>query len=212
MGNVSETPTPTGLGESSAVHGDTSNLYGSTPPIFIAVLSWLLSFEERETPQYASRLYCNTPPICTAVRAPFVRQYFYIFKSENGPLRHSGKWPIKEGKRPINANGQFSGAPPCSKTAPLKRPITRSMKILGGVPTTPEKKAFLRVPRVRGWIRRGWVSRFCGRRDFQSRGPQLFILKGLGSSGLKIGAPQKREIQPRRIQPPILGPLTFVIN
>ena len=47
---------------------------------------------------------------------------------ENGPLRHSGKRPIKEGKRPINANGQFSGTLPWSKTAPLKRPIKRSMK------------------------------------------------------------------------------------
>ena len=45
----------------------TSNLYGSTPPICIAVLSWLLSFEERETLQYTSHLYCSTPPICTAV-------------------------------------------------------------------------------------------------------------------------------------------------
>ena len=55
----------------------TSNLYGSTPPICIAVLSWLLSFEERETLQYTSHLYCSTPPICTAVRPPFVRQYFW---------------------------------------------------------------------------------------------------------------------------------------
>ena len=55
----------------------TSNLYGSTPPICIAVLSWLVSFEERETPQYAPHLYCNTPPICTAVHPPFVRQYFW---------------------------------------------------------------------------------------------------------------------------------------
>ena len=55
----------------------TSNLYGSTPPICIAVLSWLLSFEERQTLQYASHLYCSTPPICTAVRPPFVRQYFW---------------------------------------------------------------------------------------------------------------------------------------
>ena len=37
------------------------------PPICIAVLSWLLSFEEREP--------CSTPPICTAVRLPFVGQY-----------------------------------------------------------------------------------------------------------------------------------------
>ena len=53
----------------------TSNLYGSTPPICIAVPSWLLSLEERETQQYTSHLYCSKPPICTAVRLPFVRQY-----------------------------------------------------------------------------------------------------------------------------------------
>ena len=52
----------------------TSNLYGSTPPICIAALSWLLGLEERETQQYTSHLYCSTlhlydstPPIRTAV-------------------------------------------------------------------------------------------------------------------------------------------------
>ena len=57
-----------------------------------------------------------------------------IFERENGPLRHSGKRPIqvgkrpiKEGKRPIKLNGLFSGTPPWRKTAPLKRPIKRSM-------------------------------------------------------------------------------------
>ena len=49
------------------------------------------------------------------------------FEEGNGPLRPSAKRPIKEGKRPINANGQFSGTPPWRKTAPLKRPIKRSM-------------------------------------------------------------------------------------
>ena len=44
----------------------TSNLHGSTPPICIAVPSWLLSLEEREAQQYTS--------ICTAIRLPFVRQ------------------------------------------------------------------------------------------------------------------------------------------
>ena len=34
-------------------------------------------FEEREALQYGSHLYCSTPPICTAVRAPFVRQHFW---------------------------------------------------------------------------------------------------------------------------------------
>ena len=37
--------------------------------------SWPLSLEERETQQYTSRLYCSAPPVCTAVRLPFVRQY-----------------------------------------------------------------------------------------------------------------------------------------
>ena len=66
-----------GVGVFSPLPKYTSNLYGSTPPICIAVLSWLLSFEERETLQYASHMYCSTPPICTAARPPFVRQYFW---------------------------------------------------------------------------------------------------------------------------------------
>ena len=49
---------------------------------------------------------------------------------------------------------------------------------------------------------------FLGRPDFQPRGPKILILKGLGASGRKIGAPQKRESQTRRIQPPVLGPLS----
>ena len=71
---VSETPTPT---VSKEVRQYTSNLYGSAPPICIAGPSWLLSLEEREIQQYTSHLYCSTPPICTAVRLPFVRQYFW---------------------------------------------------------------------------------------------------------------------------------------
>ena len=59
-------PNPTTCLKSTAVH---LQFYGSTAPICIAVLSWLLSFEERETLQYASHLYCSTPP--------FVRQYFW---------------------------------------------------------------------------------------------------------------------------------------
>ena len=62
---------------SEKVLQNTSNLYGSTPPICIAVPSWLLILEERETQQYTSHLYCSTPPTCTAVRPPFVRQYFW---------------------------------------------------------------------------------------------------------------------------------------
>ena len=44
-----------------------------------------------------------------------------------GTAHEGRKKAIKEGKRPINANGQFSGTPPLWKTAPLKRPIKRSM-------------------------------------------------------------------------------------
>ena len=56
------------------------------------------------------------------------------FQEGKRALRHSEKRPIeegkrliKEGKRPINTNGLFSGTPPWWKTAPLKRPIKRSM-------------------------------------------------------------------------------------
>ena len=57
-----------------------------------------------------------------AVVTLFLRMAVFqgIFKRENGPLRHLGKGPIKvgkwltkDGKRSINANGQFSGTPPC---------------------------------------------------------------------------------------------------
>ena len=35
-----------------------------------------------------------------------------------------GKWPVRDGKQPIKANGLFSGTPPLWNTAYLKRPIT----------------------------------------------------------------------------------------
>ena len=71
-----------------------------------------------------------------------------IVETENGPLRRNrgkrpikvGKRPIKEGKQPIKAMvlvgisvgclmGCFLAPPPWRKTAPLKRPIKRSMNI-----------------------------------------------------------------------------------
>ena len=55
----------------------------STPPICIAVLSWLLSFEERETLQYASHLYCRTNWRCTAV---LFRQVVGVGVSETLPI------------------------------------------------------------------------------------------------------------------------------
>ena len=44
------------------------------------------------------------------------------------------KQPIKEEKRPIEVNGQFSGTLPWWKTAPLKGPIRRSMITPGSSP------------------------------------------------------------------------------
>ena len=50
----------------------TSNLYRHMPPICNTVPCWLLSLEERVTPQHAFYLHCTMPPICTALRLPFV--------------------------------------------------------------------------------------------------------------------------------------------
>ena len=58
------------------------------------------------------------------------------FKSENGPLRHTGKGPLRSENGPSrsgNAPSRLMGcfqAPPWWKTAPLKRPIQRSMTFL----------------------------------------------------------------------------------
>ena len=70
----SETPTPTTCLKSTAVHLQFVRQYA---PHLYRRTFLELSFEERETLQYASHLYCSTPPICTAVRPPFVRQYFW---------------------------------------------------------------------------------------------------------------------------------------
>ena len=64
------TPNPYNLPEKYWQY--TSNLYHNMPPICNAVPCWLLSLEERQTPQYTSSFYCSTPPICTAIRLPFV--------------------------------------------------------------------------------------------------------------------------------------------
>ena len=55
----------------------TSNLYGGTPPICIAVPSLLLSMKKGK--------HNSAPPICTAVRLPFLRQYaFHLYGSTGG--------------------------------------------------------------------------------------------------------------------------------
>ena len=69
-------------------------------------------------------------------------------KSVKRPIK-VGKWPINEGKRPIKAKvlvgvsvgslmGCFRAPPPWRKTAPLRRPIKRSMR-------HPEIRANLRI-------------------------------------------------------------------
>ena len=56
-----------------------------------------------------------------------------------------------------------------------------------------------------GQIRRGRIWRCWGAPVFSPEVPKYLFLKGFGTSGRKIGAPQKRQIQPRRIWPPKFG-------
>ena len=79
-GHCSGTPNPYNLPERSWQY--TSNLYPCN-----AVPCWLLSLEERETPQYASYLYRSTPSICTAVRLPSVPASL---------LRNTGGWGFRK--------------------------------------------------------------------------------------------------------------------
>ena len=65
----------------------------------------------------------------------------------------------------------------------------------------------LRGPQMGGQNRRGRIWRFRGAPIFSPEVPKYLFLKGLGTSGWKIKAPQKRQIQPQRIWPPICGPL-----
>ena len=66
-----------------------------------------------------------------------------------------------------------------------------------------------RGPQMGVQIRRGRIWRFWGAPIFSPEVPKYLFLKGFGASGRKIGAPQKRQIQPQRIWPPICGPLTI---
>ena len=81
-------------------------------------------------------------------------------KSAKRPIK-VGKRPINEGKRPIKAKvlvgvsvgwlmGCFRAPPPWRKTAPLKRPIKRSMKFNCQVVNLPNRFS---VPFPKeGWI------------------------------------------------------------
>ena len=62
------------------------------PLICIAVPSWLLSIEERETQQHTPHLYCSTPPICTAT---LLRTYWGLgslesFREKEGFVKGGG--------------------------------------------------------------------------------------------------------------------------
>ena len=100
-------------------------------------------------------------------------------------------------------------------------PIFWASSFTWKTPTPPEgfpdqKVGFgfliLRRRKLGAWIRRVWILRLWGAPIFRPEVPKPFKNKYLGSSGLKIEAPQKREIQPRQIQLPILGPLILLPN
>ena len=66
-----------------------------------------------------------------------------------------------------------------------------------------------RGPQMGGQTRRGWIWRFWGAPIFRPEVPEYLFLRALGTLEGKSG-PQKRQIQPRRIWPPICGPLTII--
>ena len=104
MGNVSETPTPTTCLKSPAVHLRFVRQYA---PICIAIHSWLPSFEEKETLQYASHLHCSTPPICTAVRPPIctavlLEKYWGWGHRNVSEARRSMSVPFSSELRPLS--------------------------------------------------------------------------------------------------------------
>ena len=69
-----------------------------------------------------------------------------------------------------------------------------------------------RGPQMGGQIRRGRSWRFWGAPIFRPEIPKPFKNRYLGTSGLKIGAPQKPQILPWRIWPPICGPLKYTTS
>ena len=80
----------------------------------------------------------------------------------------------------------------------------------GGGPASPLSILYIYILNQRaenGGLGPSWLDlAFLGPFNFPSRGPKTLENKHFGTSGLKMGVPQRRQIQPRRIQPPILGP------
>ena len=107
-------------------------------------------------------------------------------------------FPEKSGKPPGLETPRFSfsqvrsqNLSPPSATVDAEKDDTYQ-KIGGGI-------NFLRGPHMGGQIRRGRIWRFWGAPLFSPEVPKYLLLKGFGTSGLKSGAPQKRQILPRRI-------------
>ena len=67
-----------------------------------------------------------------------------------------------------------------------------------------------RGPQMGGQIRRGWIWRFRGAPIFRPEVPKPFRNRYLGTSGLEIGVPRKRQTLPRKIWPASCGPLKCV--
>ena len=92
----------------------------------------------RQTSHEGARVLPARLEAARSLNAPFLNGCLPgEFREGKRPIKefwetaHQGpKTAIEEGKRPIKVNGLFAGTASCWKTAPLKRPIKRSM-ILG---------------------------------------------------------------------------------
>ena len=104
------------------------------------------------------------------------------------------------------------GYPTKTDSTPQSRPSGSGgspRKIRGKIPeeVDPNCKVFkIGGPQMGGQIRCGWIWRFWGAPIICPEVPKPFQNRYLGTSGLTIGAPQKRRILPRRIWPPRLRP------
>ena len=109
----------------------------NVPPAVLAVATG--EFCDRKSPRFAIAILAPPAHFKNFLMPLFLRKGRFPgdFREGKGPIKALGEWPIKvrkrpikEGKRPIKLNGLFSGPPPCWKTAPLKRPMKRSMAVV----------------------------------------------------------------------------------
>ena len=139
-------------------------------------------------------------------------------KSVKRPIK-VGKRPINEGKRPVKAKvlvgvsvgclmGCFRATPPWRKTAPLKRPIKRSMVFLG--------KAQIVSRTLSGLFLVGALNRLRKRKRTNRENPRT-IPEQIGKIPEKSGKSQKgqkrtkksRSGNPPRLKPPRLAALDY---